>query len=151
MKVEDIMTTEVISVQPGTSLVEVAKILRKNKIHSLPVIDENQKLVGIVTEMDFFIKDSASSYLSKWIELIGQAKENTSVSLDNEEKLSHIIDLQVQDIMTVDCVTIHPDAAIRELLDIFKETRFKSFPVVDKSGIVVGIISLVDVIKSMEL
>ncbi len=151
MKVEDIMTTEVISVQPGTSLVEVAKILRKNKIHSLPVIDENQKLVGIVTEMDFFIKDSASSYLSKWIELISQAKENTSVSLDNEEKLSHIIDLQVQDIMTVDCVTIRPDAAIRELLDIFKETRFKSFPVVDKNGIVVGIISLVDVIKSMEL
>lgn len=151
MKVEDIMTVDVISVQPGTSLVEVARLLRKNKIHSLPVIDENQKLAGIITEMDFFIKDSASSYLSKWIELTGQAKEGTSASLDNEEKLSHIINLQVQDIMTTDCTTIRPDAAVRELLDIFKETRFKSFPVVDENNVLVGIISLVDVIKSLEL
>lgn len=151
MKVEDIMTIDVISVQPGTSLVEVAKLLRKNKIHSLPVIDENQKLAGIVTEMDFFIKDAASMYLPKWIELINEARAEASASLDNEEKLSHIIDLQVQDIMTTDCVTIRPDAPVRKLLDIFKETKFKSFPVVDENNVLVGIISLVDVIKSIEL
>lgn len=151
MKVEDVMTTEVISVKPGTRLIKVARILQENKIHSLPVVNENGKLAGIVTEMDFFIKDAASSYLLKWIELINEVKDESTATLENEDRFDRMIDLQVQDIMTTECVTVDPGASVRELLDIFKETRFKSFPVVDKSGIIVGIISLVDVIKSMEL
>ncbi len=151
MKVEDIMTTKVISVKPGTSLIKIARLLRENKIHSFPVIDENGKLAGIVTEMDFFIKDSASSYLPKWIELVGQKKEETAVSLENEDRFDYVIDLQVQDIMTADCIKVNPETSIRELLDIFKKTRFKSYPVVDKENVLVGIISLFDVIKSLEL
>lgn len=151
MKVEDIMTTEVISVKPGTRLVKVARILHENKIHSLPVTDENSKLAGIITEMDFFIKDPASSYLLKWIELINEVKDKSTATLENEDEFDHMIDLQVQDIMTTDCVTVSPGSSIRELLDIFKETRFKSFPVIDENRNIVGIISLIDVIKSMEL
>ncbi len=151
MKVEDLMTTEVISINPGTSLVEVAKLLRQNKIHSLPVVDENNRVVGIVTEMDFFIKDAASSYLPKWMELMGQIKEQSAVTLSSQESLDYIIDLRAQDIMTTDVKKVRPDTYIKELLDIFKETRFKTFPVVDKNNELVGIISLVDVIKSIEI
>lgn len=151
MKVEDIMAVEVISVQPGTSLPEVAKLLRKNKIHSLPVIDEKRRLVGIVTEMDFFIKDAASAYLPKWIDLMNQIREENAVSMDEQEKLDYIIDLRAQDIMTEKVVTVRPDTYIKELMEIFKETRFKTFPVVDRRNSLVGIVSLVDVIKSIEM
>lgn len=151
MKVEDIMTSEVITAQPGTSLVEVAKLLRQNKIHSLPVIDEASRLKGIVTEMDFFIKDAASSYLPKWIELIGQIKSGDIFSLNEQEKLDYIIDLRAQDIMTTDIVTVKPDTYVKELLEIFKETRFKTFPVIGSDNTLVGIISLVDVIKSIDI
>lgn len=151
MKVEDLMTNDVITVQQGTSLVEVAKLLRENRIHSLPVLDEKRRVVGIVTEMDFFIKDAASSYLPKWVELISQIKESDTFDLKGQENLDYIIDLRVKDIMSTDVVTIKNDATVKELLDIFKKTRFKSFPVVNRNKELVGIISLVDVIKSIEL
>jgi CBS-domain-containing membrane protein len=151
MKVEDIMTTDVISVQPGTSLIEVAKLLKENKIHSLPVIDGKRHLVGIVTEMDFFVKDAASSYLPQWIELMGQIKEGSTFSLKEQEKLDYVIDLRVEDIMTAEVKAVGPDTYVKELMDIFKETRFKTFPVVDRNKALVGIISLVDVIKSIEV
>jgi CBS-domain-containing membrane protein len=151
MKVEDIMTSDVVAVQPGTSLVEVAKLLQENKIHSLPVIDEKRRLVGIVTEMDFFIKDAASAYLPQWIELRGEIKEGNAFSLKEQEKLDYIIDLRVQDIMTAEVVTVKPETYVKELMNIFKETRFKTFPVVDNYGTMVGIVSLVDVIKSIEI
>src|SRR4030042_2273732 len=151
MKVEDLMTTDIITVQQGTSLVEVAKLLRQNKIHSLPVVDENKHVVGIVTEMDFFIKDAASSYLPKWVELIGQIKEGDTFDLKEQESLDYIIDLRAKDIMSNDVVTVKNDSFIKELMEVFKETRFKSFPVVNRDKELVGIISLVDIIKSIEL
>ena len=101
--------------------------------------------------VSFFIKDAASSYLHKWVEIIGQIKQGDSFSLKEQENLDYIIDLRVQDIMTADVVTIKNEAFIKELLDIFKETRFKSFPVVGNEKNLVGIISLVDVIKSIDL
>jgi CBS domain-containing membrane protein len=151
MKVEDIMSTEVITVQPGTSLVEAAKLLRENKIHSLPVVEKNFKLAGILTEMDFFIKDAASAYLPKWIELIGEIKEGDAFSLKDQKSLDYIIDLRVQDIMSSPVTTVNPDTYVKELMEIFKETRFKTFPVVNKNKALVGIVSLVDVIKSIEM
>lgn len=151
MKIEDIMTPEVITAQPGTSLVEVAKILRENKIHSLPVVDKNGKLAGIVTEMDFFIKDAASAYLPQWIDLIGEIKEGNAFSLKEQEKLDYVIDLRAQDIMTTEVKTVRPDTYVKELLDIFKETRFKTFPVVDRRNFLVGMVSLIDVIRSIEM
>jgi CBS-domain-containing membrane protein len=151
MKVEDIMTTDVISVNPGSSLVEVAKILHQHKIHSLPVVDNNSNhLVGIVTEMDFFVKDAASSYLPRWLELMNRIRQEGSISLEEQERFDYIIDLRAQDIMTAECVTVSSETDIGQLMDVFKKTRFKSFPVVSDEKILVGIVSLVDVIKSID-
>jgi CBS domain-containing protein len=52
--VEQIMTTTVITIKPDTSLLEAAKLMLDNKIHSLPVLDVEKKLVGILTESDLF-------------------------------------------------------------------------------------------------
>lgn len=145
------MTSNVLVATLGMSLVEAAKILRQNRIHSLPVVDEKKRLIGIITEMDFFIKDAASLYLPKWLDLLGRIREGDAFSLDEQEKMDYIIDLRVQDIMTKEVVSVYPDAQVTELLEIFKETRFKSFPVADKNKNLVGIVSLVDVIKSIEV
>lgn len=145
------MSTNVITAAPGTGLVEAAKLLRKNKIHSLPVVDEKNRVLGILTEMDFFIKDAASSYLPKWMDLLGKIREGDAFSLDEQEKMDYIIDLRAEDIMTGEVVAVSPDSPINELMETFKETRFKSFPVVDKKNVLVGIVSLVDVIKSIEM
>ena len=52
MKVKDIMTREVVSVLPGASIEEIAKVLVENKISGVPVVDDVGNLVGIVSEGD---------------------------------------------------------------------------------------------------
>ena len=151
MKVEDIMTADVISIQKETSIIEVARLLWKNKIHSLPVIDNKRQLVGIVTEMDFFIKDVVSSYFPQWLELMRRIRQENVVSFKEQENLGYVIHSRADDIMTAEVVTVKLDTTINELMDIFKETRFKTFPVVDKNKTLLGIVSLVDVIKSIEI
>lgn len=151
MKVEEIMTTEVISIQRDTNIIEIAKLLWKNKIHSLPVIDNKRHLIGIVTEMDFFIKDVVSSYFPQWLELMRRIRQENVVSFKEQENLGHVIDARADDVMTAEVVTVMPDTSINKLMDIFKKTRFKTFPVVDKGKTLIGIVSLVDMIKSIEV
>jgi CBS domain-containing protein len=53
MKVSEVMTKRVISIQPQVTIVQAIKLMLKNRVSGLPVIDENSKLVGIITEGDF--------------------------------------------------------------------------------------------------
>ena len=54
MLIKDIMTQDVITVSKETPLKEAAGLLAKFRVHGLPVVDGNKKVVGIVTESDFF-------------------------------------------------------------------------------------------------
>lgn len=151
MKVEEIMTKDVITAHPSTSLVEIIRFIDKNQIHSVPIVDDEKKLLGIVTEMDFFIKDPAAGYLPSHLELFKKIKSEDSIDWSEQKELDNLIDLQAQDIMTTDCVTVSSNTEVKDLMKTFKETRFKSFPVVDGKKHLIGIVSLVDVIESVEI
>jgi acetoin utilization protein AcuB/CBS domain-containing protein len=53
--VEKVMTANVLTISPEADLTEAAKLMLENKIHSLPVVDEERKIVGIITESDLFL------------------------------------------------------------------------------------------------
>jgi acetoin utilization protein AcuB/CBS domain-containing protein len=53
--VEKIMVQPVLTISPKVELPEAAQLMLDNKLHSLPVVDENKKLVGIITESDLFL------------------------------------------------------------------------------------------------
>ena len=53
MKVSEVMTKRVISIQPQVTIVQAIKLMLKNRVSGLPVIDKSSKLVGIITEGDF--------------------------------------------------------------------------------------------------
>lgn len=53
--VEKVMTSHVVSISPDAPLVEAARLMLENKFHSLPVLDQEKKLVGIITESDLFL------------------------------------------------------------------------------------------------
>lgn len=55
IKVRDIMTSPLITVDPEKTIFECAKIMNKKKIHHLPVMDENGKVVGIISATDFLV------------------------------------------------------------------------------------------------
>jgi CBS domain-containing membrane protein len=149
MKVSDIMTQETITSSPEESILVATEKIVKNNIHSLPVVNEEKKLLGIITEMDFFIKNATISFLSDYINVLNKIKENDILSEKDQRSLDKISKIKVKDIMTMKCITVFKDTRIEELMETFSKTRFKTFPVIDKQSNLVGIVSLVDVIKSL--
>ena len=62
MKIEEIMTGNVISVSPSTRVSEVARILGENRIGAVPVVDDAGKVVGIISESDLFLKEKGAVF-----------------------------------------------------------------------------------------
>lgn len=144
MKVSDIMTVEVINVKKITPLKEAAGFLAKLRIHGMPVVDDENKVIGIITESDFFTKDSSNIYLPTFLDFI---KNNP---IDNKENIDGAGIEQVtrvEDIMTAECKTVSPDLSLKELIFLFKETNFNTFPVTDSDKTLSGIVTVIDVIK----
>jgi CBS domain-containing protein len=146
MKVSEIMTKDVISVGPDVSITEIAEVMSEKKIHAVPVVDSENKVLGIITETDFFTKDSSNiSYMPSVIDFVKSGKMNYSE--DEKEAVHAIINATAKDIMTAKCEKVSPDLSVEDFVKLIKERSFTSYPVVDGEGILVGIITISDAIK----
>ncbi len=145
MKVEDLMTKEVIFVSPETKITEVAEILTKNRFHGIPVV-KDEKVVGIITEGDFFSKEFQDIYLPTYVGILMQKGGSCTIQ-DKNEDLKKMLALEAKDIMTPSLIAVSPFMEMGRLLEIFQKTNFVTFPVTDKNNALVGVITLSDVIK----
>jgi CBS domain-containing protein len=144
-KVSDIMSEKVVFVTPETKITEVAKILFKNRYHGLPVL-ENGKIVGIITETDFFTKDAANLYLPSYISFLKENQIVESLPREIKENVSMLLNAKAKDIMTPNCVSILKDMDLHALLEFFKVTKFYTLPVIDETESLVGIVTQSDII-----
>ena len=146
MNVSDIMTKEVVAVRKDTSLREAAGFLAKFRIHGMPVVDVENKVIGIITESDFFTKDSTNIYLPTFLDFVFTKKmpanEQDKNNIDNFEQTT-----KVENVMTENCKTVMPNMPVKEFVDLVKETNFNTFPVADECGVLIGIVTVMDVIK----
>lgn len=145
MKVKEIMVKKVIAVGPSTKITEVAKILFENKFHAVPVVEEG-KVVGIVTENDFFTRDTQNVFLPSLIGFIKGSKITEKLAEEEQEKVDRLVNMEARDIMTKKCVSILGDMDVNDLLGFFRETKFNSLPVIDGDDKLIGIITLIDII-----
>jgi len=150
MKISDIMTKKVVVVNPENNIIIIVKLLLKNKIHCIPVIDKKNNIKGIISEKDLFTKEPACDYLPIWSGLLEIGRYQNEISADQEVKMTRLIQVSAEEIMTADPVTIKEDADISELLKIFRETRYKTIPVVDENNKLSGVVSIVDVIRKVD-
>jgi CBS-domain-containing membrane protein len=146
MKIKDIMSTQVISAYPNTELTEVSYLIFSNRFHGIPVIDEGKRVVGIITEDDFFIKDFNSLFLPSYIKFLEEKKDGRNLSADIKEKIEKLSLLKASDIMSENCITVSPETGVDEMTEIIKKTKFTTFPVVDETGKIVGIATLSDIL-----
>lgn len=146
MQVKDIMTKEVITVDPETRIDEVAHILTRNKIHGVPVVTDG-KLVGIIVENDFFVNSQDDFHLPSYIDFIRKSGNIESASKEQREQIDKLLNVRAKDIMTAECLCFSPNMEISEVMKIFKETKINTFPVVDENKNVVGIVALADVLN----
>jgi len=145
MKVKDIMTKEVIFVGADDSITDVSKTLVKNRIHAVPVMEKG-KVVGIITETDFFTKGSVGIHLPTYIEFLKDKKAHTHVHNAEQWKIEALLNAKACDIMSSPCITIEQDADADEFFGLLKGRKLSSVPVVDEKNELVGIITLADII-----
>jgi CBS domain-containing protein len=140
MRVQDVMTGDVISILKYESIMHVAKILSEKNISGLPVVDKKNKVIGIITQADI-------------LSILGMRKGHTLKDLLKhmlgeplpERRMGDI----VGDIMTSPAATIKTNANIAEAAQIMDEKKIRRLPVVDEKNVLVGIISRADILKAV--
>ena len=133
-KVSEWMSRDVITVQPGTTLPEAHSIMRSLGIRRLPVIDNHERLVGIITLGD-----------------IRSAEASPATTLSIWELNYLIARLKVKEIMTKNPLTVQPNSTIGSAAMIMHENKIGGVPVVDESGKLVGIITESDIFEMVVL
>lgn len=146
-KAKDIMTTDVIVARKNDDISSVATLLIKEKIGGLPVVDEDYKVVGIISETDIIKKEryvSAPQYINLLQGLI---------FLDDfkklETELKQIAAYKVEDLMSKEIVKVNENDSFDEIANIMIKKSINRVPVVDEENILKGIICRYDIIKSM--
>ena len=130
MLVANWMTKEVFTITPDRSMMKASKIMKDKSISCMPVVDEDGKVVGIVSDRD--VKDASPS---------------KATTLDMHELYYLLSEVKVKDIMTKKVVTIRQDETVEKAATLMLEGHFGSLPVVDEENRLVGIMTDTDVFK----
>ena len=148
MKVSDIMTTEVVTVKRETSVNQVAQVMGARDISGVPVVDEANHVVGIITELDLIVRNTRLE-MPRFIEVMDWGRIPLERPRHAQERLRHMLGTQAVDIMTEKVVTIHPDAPVEDLAELMVKRRVNPVPVVDAAGKLIGIVSRADLVDMM--
>ncbi|MCG8406196.1 MAG: CBS domain-containing protein [Phycisphaerales bacterium] len=122
MLIQEYMTPDPLVVSKREFVSRIAELIRSHDVHQVPVVDEHNRLVGIITDRDIC---SATDH--------DESKEAA---------------LRAEDIMTIGVVSLSPGDDLRDALDILCRKRFGALPVV-VGGHVVGILSSRDLLKRL--
>lgn len=127
MIIEKIMQKNVLTLSPDHSIQDALNLIKKAKIKHIPIISEENTLIGIISDRD--IRDAAPSILSK------------------NEKLDALLNKPVKNIMKTDVITGHPLDFVEDAATIFYEHKISCLPITT-NGKLVGIITKTDVLHT---
>ncbi|HZJ85233.1 MAG TPA: CBS domain-containing protein [Syntrophomonadaceae bacterium] len=146
MLAKDIMTRDVITVSPETEVEKVASLLIDNKISGIPVVDKDNRVIGVVTEKDLIVKASELK-VPFYITLF-----DSIIFLENpirfNNNLKKYIASEVRDAMTTNVAIVDEETPVTEIVSIMQKKRVNRLPVV-RDGKLVGIITRNDILRSM--
>jgi len=145
--VAEIMTTDVVTVSPETSLQEAIQILAEREISGLPVVDSTGDLVGVISETDLTWQATGVDtppyimFLDSVIYLQNPAKHN--------DEVHKALGQTVSEAMSERPATVTASQSVREAARIMHDKKVRRLPVVDEQSKLVGMITQGDVIKMM--
>jgi len=145
--VADIMTKKVITAFENEPVIEVARRIFEHNFDGLPVVDSEQKVVGILTQYDLVAKGTAF-HIPTFIKLMGQLPVLSQEKSEFKKEIEPILNLKVKDIMNHDPLMIRVDENIDTVAKIFSEHhRVNPIPVVGSDQKLQGIISRYDLVQ----
>jgi len=143
MKASDIMVSPVITVKANASVKDVAKLFLERKISAVPVVDDQGKLVGIVSEGDLIHRSEIGTERRQpwWLLLISDDR-----ALAADYIKTHAT--KVSDVMTRNVVTAAPDTPLYEIAMVMEKNAVKRVPIV-RNGQLVGIVSRANFVQAI--
>lgn len=142
MLVEEIMTRAVETITPETSLKDVASLMCLKRFSGLPVVEENNELVGILAERDIL------RYLFPDIKDIMLQSMGTLDFEGMEEDYKKVLPLKAKELMVKNVMTVRPDMPILKAVSVMARNNFRRIPVAD-GNILVGMLSLGDIHRAI--
>jgi CBS-domain-containing membrane protein len=134
--VKDVMTTRVVFVRQDATYKNMAAELREHHISGLPVLDDEGKVVGLVSEADLLAKEA----------LDGEIPGRSGAILSRRER-ARATGETAADLMTRPPITITADDSVVQAARLMQGKRVKRLPVVAADGHLIGIVSRVDVLS----
>jgi len=143
MRAHQIMTRNVITVRPGTSIVEAAKRMLDSHVSGLPVVDEGGKLTGIVSEGDFLRRSEIGTQRRRpsWLQFfIGPDRA--------AREFVHQSGRKVEEVMTRDPLVVSEDATLEDLVRLMEKKNVKRLPVM-RNDRLVGIVTRANLLQAV--
>jgi CBS domain-containing protein len=140
MNVSEVMTKEVLSVQPTTPLHEVARLLVERGISGVPVLDDG-RIVGVVSEADFINKQAHNR------DSQGHLRDRLRDWLEGDETTRRARATVAGEAMSAPAIVIEPNASVSEAARTLEEHRINRLPVVEGDRLI-GIITRADIVRS---
>lgn len=135
--VSELMTTDVVNVRQDATFTEIAKLLAEHGITAVPVVDDTDRPLGVVSEADLLRKETSRLRTTGRLPTPNpESAERTKADATTAAGL-----------MTSPAVVARPDWTVVEAARAMEQNRVKRLPVVDDSGRLVGVISRADLLR----
>ncbi len=137
--VKDVMTTTVVAVRENADFKEMVAGLRSRRVSAFPVLDDADRVIGVVSEADLLLKEAAAAGAPGLSRLSRRLTERSKAE-----------GVTAAEVMTKPAITISQDATVPEAAQRMQSRRVKRLPVVDDDGRLRGIVSRADVLSVFE-
>ena len=142
LTVKDVMTTRVVSVTRDASFRAMAAALREHRVSAFPVVDDDGKVIGVVSEADMLVKEALDS------EPHGMPGMITGILRRKEHEKAR--GTTADDLMTSPAITVTPDDTLERAARLMYTRKVKRLPVVDANGHLAGIVGRSDLLAVFE-
>lgn len=139
-----LMTRNVLLVEQTMPLVQAATILADNKVTGAPVVNQENRLVGIVSEKDF-LKEMGFGFNPSFMQIATHCLHDKSCMIKNLHGKT------IADIMTKPPVAGTPEMTIGSISTIFTHQNINRLPIVDSEGLIAGIVTRTDLARAFHL
>lgn len=143
MKARHVMTKDVVTVGPTTTVAEIAAILMRHRVGAVPVVSDGRNVIGIVSQTDLAHRSEIETTRKRQWWLKAFADVNAEA---REYVRSH--GLKAEDVMTPFVVSVRKDDSLAEVADILDAYHIRQVLVMD-DGALVGIISRADLVRKL--
>lgn len=146
--VADVMTRDLLTVNPETPLQAAIQLLAKNRISGLPVVTQTGNLVGILSESDLMWQVTGAQ-LPAYIMLLDSVIYLENPTRYNEE-IHKALGQTVTEVMSKDpVITTQPETSLKKAAQLMHQKKVTRLPIVDDTGTLVGILTQGDIVRSL--